>query len=736
MRDITAASPPCDGGANDFSPQSTVLHAFDMKLTRAKDLKTSNSYILQSYEGAHLHLKYGELIDARRAFKNALAPPNVESQPPDDKFDQIEIRMQIALVEMYLGSYKASEQNFLSIKQELDCMAAIASNELRDKLRFRCRRCLASCRLLMGQWEEAVTEMNSILNDNPDKSHIRLYRDLALAYASICRYSEARRCIELAEMKVEEKYGLEREPTNELQTELQTRLQTKKASIKVAMAIIDILAGDYQAALTSASNTMELVDARDVRYKAIKTLKAWCLVFNGKYFEAEELLPVTYKIMNNKFDRSRPQTLDTMSCLVYVYKCEGRVGSAILYGKGLDRLCTEWVTEEGVKYPQAIRSKFLLATAFLRNGQYTKSKQVIDEVVDQAKHVMGATHPETLRYKSEQARIIFCLGNVSKARDLALRVATQQLELYSFNPSTTNPKETNLSHLRDALNQSSTTPHPFLVSTLELIANIEARKHLLSSCEGGYLDLDIPREILTIIRQSYSKTSPWNEVLLSYINYSLAKIRRAGSASADEFPKATELFAKAYEDLKSCIGKKHLDTLCALRELGITECIGLFPRLDSETARMGTILAESLNTMQRLQRRLRPFHQETLRSQLCYLTIDMLLDGDANWNKMCQEITESLSNPKVVNERLVESLDMKWQLAFIFIGAGMPQEVAGLVDDAILEIDRRESGEEDDLLREPLSDLRVDFLELRQSIRDGGENEVTTGESEERSMTE
>ncbi|KAJ8132339.1 hypothetical protein O1611_g1283 [Lasiodiplodia mahajangana] len=672
--------------------------------TQAGDITASDNPIQSACEEANYLLQVGDLQNARLLYKQILAHPSLKTRV----LEKIDIRTQIAAVELYLGSYEASKQCFLSIKQELDEMEAAYDHKSRARLQYLCREWLASCRLLAGQWGEAIIEMNSLLNENPDRLHIRLHRDLALAYAYLGQYNEARGHLELAQTRAEKRYGSGRKPTNEA--------QTMEASIKVAMATIYMLAGNYPEALAASSIALDLMKkatgAKHFKTLAVATLKAWCLAYNGQYTEAETLCLATHKIMAETCGHSRPRTLDAMSCLVYTLKCQGRFAEAVATGKLLDKLSANWVMEDGVMYPQAINSKFLLATALLANGQYMKSKREIDTVVSQAEQVMGTNHPETLRYKSEQARIIFFLGNASKARELAILIFQQQEELYPKFQEINNPYQKNPFHSEHALNQPPGVPHPFLVSTAELMANIVVREHLLES--------DAVAGMLTILRESYSKMGTQNKVLTSSIDISLATLQRAGASSTDEFLRAAQLFKSAYESRKSYMGKDHLDTLCVLREFILTQCIGLSSGPDPDVKAIEERMEDSLIIMEKLQARLGPFHPETLRSQLWYLTMGMVLNnsGGGKWNEIRREIVKSLSSPQVMNERLVESLAMKRQLVGVFIEAGQPQKIIGLVDDTISKIDEAEAGEVDELLKQPLSDLRMEFLELRQMIHD------------------
>ncbi|KAJ8124202.1 hypothetical protein ONZ43_g19 [Nemania bipapillata] len=132
------------------------------------------------------------------------------------------------------------------------------------------------------------------------------------------------------------------------------------------------------------------------------------------------------------------------------------------------------------------------------------------------------------------------------------------------------------------------------------------------------------------------------------------------------------------------------------------------------------------------------FHPETLRAQLWCVTVDLVLypDEGGKWDELKQEIIEKLSKPWIMKQRLVECFDMKRHLVSILIGPGKCREVKGLVDNTISELEKAEVAEGNEWLREPLSDLRTEFLKLKQKIGDSlRENKAGTEVSENKGTT-
>ncbi|KAI1121229.1 hypothetical protein F5Y10DRAFT_288735 [Nemania abortiva] len=622
------------------------------------------------------------------------------------------VRIKTAVMEMYRGHYSNSRKRLCQIAKELnDQLISGCTDHWTAELLYRCQELLAKLRLLMGQWVEAVTEVQSLINDKPYRPNVRLHTDLALAYAHLGKYCEARKSLKLAQERAE---------------------AAEEGTILVATATLDMLAGNYPGALTSSSNALDFMKntkgPKHFRTLVTATLHTWCLAYNGRYIDASRICETTRGTLNRMFGSHHPQTLDASDCDAYIDKCLGNRRGGIKWINDLNTEYAEWLKELGGNHPQAIRSKFLLAMDFLANGEYANSKGVMDSVVDQAKQVMGIKHPETLRYESEQARIILHLGNDSKARELAFLAATRQFELYFPNQGTNhdrwaNPHEAKLSHFSDILRRSSTAPHPFLVSTLELIADIEVRKYLRPGHQDGRADVDTARAILTTIEESYSRMAAQDKVLINSIDLGLTKFQDLNIISPEEVPKAIQLFKKVYETRRSYLDDHHPDTLSALWVLKRAECELALPTSNPETFPIGEVISELHTVTNRLEFCPGPLHPETLRSKFFYLAMTLGLDYEerGEWRDQLQDLVESLSDPEVVDQRLVESLSMKGDIAHIFIGVGKPQEVRWLVNEAISQLDRAEAEGGDELLKEPLSYIRGGFLQLKRRIDDSRE---------------
>ncbi|KAI8954779.1 hypothetical protein F4801DRAFT_604241 [Xylaria longipes] len=729
----------------------------------------SKRHILSAYRQATFLLETGELEDAELLFTELSKSHVLREQP----LEKIHIDMQIAAVKMYRGHYKQSREDLDKINERLKYHRTVEKgNKWTDELQYLCRQRLANCQLLAGRWDKAAEIMQSHLKEDLERYHVRLRRDIALSYAYLGQYGKARECLKFAqeqaksalmvdsagwdakvkarltgqdttEIHQEEDSGTRALDDQQSRLERETRkeLQIKEGTVKVAMATVDMLAGEYMIALAASSDAQDLMKnmlgAKHFKTLAVATLKAWCLAY-GKYGEAETLCLTTYKAMAGSLGLHHPQTLEAMGCLVYIFERQGRFAEAIGTGVSLDSLSTEWksestewVTDVGYYHPQATHSKFLLATAFLASGEYAASKLIIDEVVDQAARAMGMKHPETLRYRSEQARALLYLGNVSEARNLASLVAGEKFELYTCNEWMDvcktwgiGPHEECLSRLNNLLNRvleekplSSTTLHPFLVSTLQLVANIEVREYRLTERKDEYAGLATARAMLTKLQSYYSSMEPRSIVLTSSINLDSATLCKEHVTQSGDLSKAIEPFTQAYENRKSYMGD-NIDTLCTLRELTIAQCLRDLQNPDTEVIPIDRVKTVSDSILKTLESRLGLAHPETLTSQLWCLTVDHLLpENDSSiTNKIVEDLIENLSDPRVIKKRLVESLVMKRQLASLLNGMGNYEEARGVVDGAVSELDKVEAAKENESLKETLLDLKATFLELQKTV--------------------
>ena len=711
-----------------------------------------------AYKLANSFVQVGELKSAQVLFEKMLEQL---SRDPQSFEAEVFIRTRIAVMKMYRGNYKDSRKDFLAMLENISLFNDM-NQEQRNESLYVCNRWLANCRLLAGQWDAALSEMQALLEAKPDKYHVRLHRDMALAHSYLGQYDAARKSLDLALSALELSGFNDQEegdnepdrmckPSTARQDEIEMdrrqnppedisneekEMRTKERSVRAAKATFEMLSGNYPAALASSSKALnfmkESVGVKHIRTLSVTVLHTWCLAYNGRYTEAETLCSTAYTATARALGRGHPQTLEAMCCLVYIFRCQGRFAEAIGTGISLDVLSEEGMEHVGKDHPQPISAKFQLANAYLSNGHYMRSRDRIREAVAHATRIMGEKHPETLRCKSEQARVALYLGNVSEARELAFAVVVQQFELYSKTESIevrmknlckafeAGHKENRLSQVKKLLDlalEDTSSPvmlHPFLISTVQLIANIEIRKSLLIGLKSGDADLDTAEEILITLRDAVSTRLAKNDILISSLNFDLATLYKEGSTEVSDLNKAVEHLDQVYKIRKEKLGDSHLDTLCAHRNLTIAKCLHGISSDNSDTVLLSTVKKVSDTIFKSVRLRLGRLHPETLASQLWCFTVNLLLQHDESLEESSREdLIRNLSEPQVMQQSLVEALGMKRQLAVLLVGTGKAQESLTVVDGAILEIEDAERDSEYEGLKDLLSDLKETFQELK-----------------------
>lgn len=559
--------------------------------------RISSSDVQLAFTLARLYLEDRDFKNAENLFTKGLIQLKLRSQLPENW----EVRMQIAAVKMHRGKYQTSFRELDGIKKQLS--AVHASDGIPEHL-YRCQRLLARCQLRKGEWEPAVGSLGDLEREHPQKSDVRLHRDLALAYAHLGQYEEARASLRMAQERLQTSAG----PASDTRTALvgqdakkshQTKLvgehddqtqpiseeeketRTQKANVLATKAWVDVLAGDYEVALVASSEALDsmnmIIQSRHLITLATSTFKAWCLAHDGRYTEAEKLCAATLKATTQALDPNHPLTLDARGCLVHVSICQGWFYNATTDGMSLVRDHEQAASEMGKDHPLSIHARYLLAKAHLGDGDYWTAKSLLDKVVAQAADRMGDKHPETLRYRSELARAHLHLGNVAKAHDLALFAVGQQFELHSGRrdpdlcrlPSKL-PHETLLARVKTLLNsvlkRGPWPPklHPFLASTLQLIANIEVSHVRLMGFQGSRAGLDTARNLLKTLLKFHTSSTMGCRILASSIHHDYPLAHLEGDDEPAEGKKrlktAIEYLRRCYQDRKTLLGDRHLDT--------------------------------------------------------------------------------------------------------------------------------------------------------------------------------
>ncbi|KAM7193427.1 hypothetical protein V8F33_007806 [Rhypophila sp. PSN 637] len=651
----------------------------------------SNSHLLSTCNLANTFLQKGELENSNVLFDKVVAHTSSYDRGPE----RIWMIMQRAAVKIYRAYYQSGMDDLLDIERSLST-AKLTRTEL-NHLTYHCRRWMASCELYAGRWRDAAERMQNLLDEDPKRYHVRLHRDQALAHANLGQYKSARSCLDLAkeranamtrnphsnrkgkeplagEMGNQNEDGHGREKVPVVNTKDERERLAKANSLNAAQACIDMLAGDYPVALKGASEALDYmkrnVGGKHFRTLAAANLKAWSLAYNGKFDEAETLCSATYKANKAALGRNHPQTLDSTSCLIYLYRVQGRFAEAVGTGMSATSMSLHGSDQDMRDHPQHMQVEFQLAQSFFAYGDYIDSKATFAQLVQRAERVMGGMHPETLRYKAEQARVLLKLGNINTARRLGFSVAVEQFQVYNQNLSQSssvisNTCESllngNLNHssssrlsklatlLEAALDCSSpsTVLHPFLLSTLQLTADIEIRNYQLA---GNNIDSNTAalaaaaQKILETLHEYHlgkehqdaisNPDMTINHLPSTSTALDLAALlkEQPNTTTNDnhDLSKAIEYYTYGYNTLKNALDENHLTTLLAQRDLTIAQTLQSAAEAEDSLLLLRKVKVVSDCLYRKLDSRLGMLHPETLTMRLWCFTVDLLVCHSAH----------------------------------------------------------------------------------------------------------
>ncbi|KAM7216551.1 hypothetical protein V8F06_008079 [Rhypophila decipiens] len=651
----------------------------------------SNSHLLSTCNLANTFLQKGELENANVLFDKVVAYTSSYDRGPE----RIWMLMQRAAVKIYRAYYQSGMDDLRDIESSLST-AKLTRAEL-NHLTYHCRRWMASCELYAGRWRAAAEQMQNLLDEDPKRYHVRLHRDQALAHANLGQYKSARSCLDLAkerastmkrnphsnpkgkeplagEMGNPNENGHGREKAQAVNTKDERERLAKANSLRAAQACIDMLAGDYPVALKGASEALDYtkrnVGGKHFRTLATANVKAWSLAYNGKFDEAETLCSATYKANKAALGRNHPQTLDSTSCLIYLYRAQGRFAEAVGTGMSATSMSLHGSDQDMRDHPQHIHVEFQLAQSFLAYGDYIDSQATFAKLVQRAERVMGGMHPETLRYKAEQARVLLKLGNINTARRLGFSVAVEQFQIYNQNLSRGSSVIANTceSLLNGNLNYSSSTRlsklatllgaaldsscpstvlHPFLLSTLQLTADIEIRNYQLA---GNNIDNNTAalaaaaQNILETLHKYHlgkeqqdaisNPDTTTNHLPSTSTALDLATLLKEQPNTTandnNDLSKAIEYYTYGYNTLKNALGENHLTTLLAQRDLTIAQTLQSAAEAEDSLSLLRKVKVVSDCLYKKLDSRLGMLHPETLTMRLWCFTVDLLLCHSAH----------------------------------------------------------------------------------------------------------
>ncbi|KAI0385299.1 hypothetical protein F5Y04DRAFT_276632 [Hypomontagnella monticulosa] len=592
------------------------------------------------------------------------------SEVPQAMYSMMKIRLQVASTNLYRGRYVEAKEVLDAIRHDVERMPQTTSREKRRKaeLKSDTRQLRASYLWLTAQWRKALTEYQKILRSSEfqhDGSLFWVHRDMGLIYANLGDYRKARECIETALRQVG------------------TARTTQKGIVRSAEAVIYLLSGKYRIALATAAESVsimkETLGPGHFSILAVETVMAWCLVHEGRFTVIGPPAAVAPKFMNtaerlaSSLGHQHPVALESMECLVQIYICQARISEAIGTGTSL---CTNATRALGESHPSTISMKCQLGAAYLAHGSYRRSVSVLTAVFDRARQVLGHDHPETLKYSCELARAYLHYGNIEEAFRFASKALSAQIDMY-MDTSTARRRLTSRSgsivveNLVDWLeahaNSQKSRIHPYLISSLQVLAQIEYQRH---QNRGHGRSLVLSQRLLTLLKGLFSSGRHWSIVDASIV-FDLAIAFQEDRAS-----ESINLLEEVVKARRRLFGEDHLDTLHAYRELEKTKYMrGLFSMEEGEAkyTELGRFTYTLGNVRRSLDLIYGPIHPETLSARLWHLIMVVgLEDLDNARENEARSIAQLLSDPSLLSERPVESISMQKTLKGLLVSYNSP----------------------------------------------------------------
>lgn len=780
----------------EASPMSEAdsFKAVDKRTT----LPISQTGIDNSFDKTMTLAKYfrrnGEFENAELLFTKSMELVKGDNRTTPE-MQKIEIRNQIAAIRLYRGNYQEADNDLTEIAKEFKSAPKGADPKKGMEIGRELQRWIAISLILRGQYRGAAVKLRRLLESPQNK--VQVYRDLALAYGYLGYHIAAQHKIEEAEKCWKEHKTPLRKDENRNQnpdanlSDVKKKNRTRGApdepkvldaeipdlhpryySIVFTRAKLDMLKGEYKTALENSTDAFQKMK-QQFGLKHMKTLetaslRAQLLAFMADFTAAEADIDKIIPIMKKKLGIKHPLTLEAMACQVYIFRGQSRFAEAVDTARSLYEITRDALTED---HPQTLRARSQLAASHLLLGEYFSAEKEIDKVVELSeKHDNsgGRRSPDTLRYKSEKAHILSSQGRLCEAKTLALEVLSVQRDIYSQAKSedSTDSQDPSLDlpHIQytsaDVALLSQTVKdirrgrntfilHPSLLSTLEVLASIEAR-------DSG---LDLAAATLEIVVETRENNLGLTHALTLEAKYKLASMYRENDSDGSGLEKASDLFRDVSRNRVVLFHAQHPEALSAERELMITDCMRGVWRNDGPAlselqkgarSTTNTSVADSIPAheipkdnltskltgdqwtnveavsygifeQQGLQLGFR--HPETLKSYIWLLAVKLLSQNHDSMEPVAimRDILDKLRHPEVRKERLVEALLMEENVGLLLGDQGHEKEAMAIFDQIIDEFD--DNGLEIDqsllsIVKSIVQDVRKDREELERQTEE------------------
>lgn len=495
---------------------------------------------------------------------------------------------------------------------------------------------------------------------------------------------------------------------------IQRKLAVKRDYLQFVRAMIYYLWGFYDKSLKECEDSMlgleEKLGRRHMKTLECASLKALLLAKNYHLSAAENCCSQTLQTMRKELGPRHPHTLEATGRLVYIFILQYRLAEAKATAASL-QMSTK--NTFGDDHPQSLNSHLLLSQVNLETGDYVYALQSLQELDKASNSFYGEENLITLTHNSMYARALYHAGALKKAQEIAKSTLRRQRRFFSLpNCLETNTQEVCLSSqglIRDKLEamdrkEDDSGIHPLFLNTLETIALIEI-------CKTEDSDRVSARGILGFCWRWKSRVLAKDHPFALAAEYAFAMAFEDEDDENDETLQRQRHMRHIYLRRISMLEDTHPDVLTAKRELIIINCtLGVwrdFPTtaeartnlqiegervyddsmltdeaetgktMDDETWTTAEMESQRIFSMHKMQ--LGPAHPETLKSHLWLFQLQVQLGRDVNTQTCMGSLLSELGGPRMLRQRLVDSVRKRHQMAMALHYSGHLRQAARIL---------------------------------------------------------
>ncbi|KAI1122946.1 hypothetical protein F5Y10DRAFT_270586 [Nemania abortiva] len=377
----------------------------------------------------------------------------------------IQIRAQLAIIELKRGNYEKAQKDFNDISGDMDKGLGIHEQ-------YVVKRWIAVSLLSQGYHTEATIRLESLLETIPNEDSydlvikIPIRRDLALASAYQGDYQEALghireawNCLEQI-LKDPKAVGTDESLYTEISeasaplisigcdeiqesaflkvrdNHLRRMLRAKRDRLYLTESQIYYMLGDFKTAFEKSKKAFNgvaingvktergIIDQRALEWAGYRSM---LLALNSHISKSDTLSSLALGMEYRKLV-SQVQLVKTIGHIVNTDSFLWRLDSA---GDTIKSTIEESESLLPTSHPQTHHFRYLAAQNFLARGAYASAEVEIEKIIKRSSPVYQKCHSYVLQYRSLLALAKYHLGKLREAEELVIAVLQDQLRIHT-----------------------------------------------------------------------------------------------------------------------------------------------------------------------------------------------------------------------------------------------------------------------------------------------------------------